>query len=120
MLQMKPTLWRLMTVALLSLGAHSQSTYYSMLCSLTRESNNPAVSLAGIHLEIGVHARKASGIKISLSEGPRRIMILQDISGSMSYLNAQKLSIAAVKDFAESAPATDQLGLVDFNTDAFI
>jgi len=47
-------------------------------------------------------------------------MILQDISGSMSYLNAQKLSIAAVKDFAESAPATDQLGLVDFNTDAFI
>ncbi len=98
----------------------AQSAQYSVLCNLTQTFKKTAEPAAAGKFDVAVVGHKVSNIGVRLIQGPRRIMVLQDISRSMNNSNAQKISFQAVKDFVESSPPTDQLALVDFNIDVHI
>jgi len=108
-------LWRAITVVLLSLCAHSQTAHYSVLCDLLRESQKPTDLGTVSTFRIEVPHRVISNITAAVAQGPRRIMILRDISASIGGKNAQAVSFEAIKDLAEISQPSDQLLLVDFS-----
>lgn len=112
MVQIKQRVWQLVLLALLSACAYAQSTY-SVLCDLSGESQNSTESIATVTFHVQVPKRIVSNIKATPTEGSRRIMILRDISGSMS--DKEIVSLQTVKDFAKLFSATDKFGLIDFS-----
>jgi hypothetical protein len=113
MVQIKQRVWQLVLVVFLSPCAYAQSTHYSVLCDLSGTSQNSTESFATVTFHLEVPRRIVSNIKVTPAEGSRRIVILRDISGSMS--DKQIVSLQTVKDFAELFSATDKLGLIDFS-----
>ncbi|HTC95250.1 MAG TPA: vWA domain-containing protein [Terriglobales bacterium] len=117
MLQTRRTLLGLCVAMSFAVCASGQTTHYSVLCNLTQTSKETAATK---RFDVAVPGHKVSAVVASVTEGPRRIIVLQDISGSMGQHNAQRISLEAVKDVVESSPPTDQLALVDFNADTYI
>src|SRR5207302_4545427 len=56
----------------------------------------------------------------NLGEGPRRIMLLLDTSGSLRNGNGQAIGLQVIQDFIDSAIGSDQLGFVDFNDQVYL
>ena len=100
--------------------AVAQSIHNSILCNIVTKNDRRAVPVASLRLDVRVDGRKTSNIRVAQNIHARRIMLLQDISGSMRNGGARELSSDAIKDFAGAASADDQLGLVDFNDQYYL
>lgn len=89
----------------------AQKAHYSATCTVVglKESSSQ------LEIRASVSGRKLSGLKSHLVSGARRVILLNDISGSMAPQGEQDISIGAVRDFAELAPIDYQLALINFN-----
>ena len=97
----------------------SAQSHSSVLCSFIRDSKE-ANALQSVAVNVSLEDYKVSDVSVQTEEGPRRIVIVQDVSGSMGEGNGQKVSMAAIADFVGAAPGSDQLALVDFNSQSYL
>jgi hypothetical protein len=100
--------------------AVAQSTHDSILCNVVTKTGGRAVPVESLKFDVRIDGRKASNIRVAQTARARRIMLIQDISGSMRSGSARELSSEAIKEFAKSASAADQLALVDFNDQYYL
>lgn len=100
--------------------AVAQSIHDSILCNVVTKTDGREVPVASLKFDVRVDGRKTSNVRVTQTIHARRIILVQDISGSMRNGGARELSSEAIKDFAASAPADDQLALVDFNDQYYL
>lgn len=111
--------WQVVVVMLVfGFPGYSQSQA-SMLCNFIRSSSTSKTAALEPNLQIQIAGHKVSDVSSASWPGARRIMLLQDTSGSMRG-NLKDVAWAAVEDFAQTADLGDRLALVDFNDHAYI
>ena len=116
---MRPAGWQIVVVVLVvAFPAYPQS-HVSILCNFIRSSSMSTTAPLEPNLQIQIAGHKVSGVSSASSPGARRIMLLQDTSGSMRG-NLKDVAWTAVEDFARNVDLGDRLALVDFNDHAYI
>jgi hypothetical protein len=94
-----------------AVSSTAQTTHYSVLCNVV--GSDATRDKAPIHVE--VTGRKVTGFRSEFTDHPRRIIIVNDTSGSMEQRGATQLSTELIRGFAKSASDDDRIGLVDFS-----
>ena len=110
---MRP-LFVLFTLFVSSCNAQEAKHYFT-LCNLPI-----AASPATTNVSVTVDNKPASDISWKVTDSPRRIMIVNDTSGSLRDQQRQRVALEAVRDLARASRPEDKLGLVNFNQDAFL
>ena len=107
-----------LVVAVASIG-DCQTTHYSLLCNVTAAAGSDTYR-GPVKFQVSVPGFSVSHLAAQELKGPRAVVILQDISGSMRSPNALKVSMGAVRDFLELSAPEDRLALVNFNEELYI
>src|SRR4051812_12531192 len=92
-------------------AGHAQTTHYSATCTVASLNE----SSSKLEIAASVSGRKLTGLRSHLAKGTRRVVLLNDISGSMMPQGFQDISVGAIRSFMELAPLDYQLALIDFS-----
>ncbi len=78
-----------------------------------------AASIESLKFDVRVDKHRTSNVHAEQSRHLRRVILIQDTSGSMRS-GGKDISAEVIKSFVASATAEDQIGLVDFNDQYYL
>src|SRR3954468_6964655 len=107
----------LIAVILTATSAFAQTTHVSTLCNVITDGNPTSQPVS---FSVYVKDHSVSNLKAIPVTQPKRVIILQDMSGSIKEGNTLALSLQIVRYFVSTSPTNEQLQLIDFSSDSFI
>ena len=107
-------------IAFIGSIAHAQSAKDYVLCNMVNKGKKDAVVGMPLSFDVKADGHSISNVHASVASHARRIIILQDISGSLRNGDAKKIQSETIRDFLATIFPEDQLGLVDFNDQYYL
>jgi len=117
---MTPKLWVIAVIGFNLTTVYAQPVKDYVLCNVVQKGNRDASTDGSLRFEVKIDAHTVSDVRSAPVSHPRRIMLLQDLSGSLRKGKASAISAEAISDLSAVTSADDQLGLVDFNDQYFL